>query len=78
MTKNILAVLTVSVLVGSLAGALAGPVTGIGMFAGTAVFGSIAVVLWRNHRDRKELERRLAPVPARRVAGDDPSMRRPA
>ena len=47
MTKGILAVLTISVLVGTLAGVLAGPLPGIGMFAGTAVVGSIAVLLWR-------------------------------
>jgi hypothetical protein len=76
MTKGILAVLTVSVLMGTLAGALAGPATGLGMFAGTAVVGSIAVVLWRNRRDRRELERKLLRVPVRRVVGDDPPMRR--
>lgn len=76
MTRSILAVPTVSVLVGTLAGGLAGPLAGIGVFAGAAVAGSIAVVLWKDHRDRKELERKLVSVPIRRVVGDDASIRR--
>lgn len=74
--KSILAVPTVGVLVGTLAGVLAGPLAGIGTFAGAAAATSIAVALWKNQRDRGALERKLVPVPVRRVAGDDASTRR--
>ena len=72
MMRRILAVLAVSVVVGIATGVLAGPLPGIGVFAGAAVLGSIAVVLWRNQRDLEDLERGLVPPPADRVAGEDP------
>jgi hypothetical protein len=70
MMKRILAVLAASVLMGIVAGVLAGRLPGIGVFAGAAVLGSIVVVLGRNQRDLGELERRLA-QPADRMADDD-------
>lgn len=73
MMKRILTVLAVSLLMGIVTGVLAGTLPGVGVFAGAAVVGSIAVVLWRNQRDLKELERRLA-RPA--VADDDTPLER--
>ena len=75
MMKRILTVLAVSLLMGIAIGVLAGTLPGVGVFAGAAVVGSIAVVLWRNQRDLGELERRLA-RPADRVADDDTPLER--
>ena len=70
--KRILAVLAASVLAGIAVGVVAGTLAGVGAFAGAAVVGLIVVVLWRNQRDLRELERALMPPPADRVAGGDP------
>lgn len=76
MMKRILAVLAVSILLGFGVGMVAGTLPGIEVFAAAAVAGSIAVVLWQNHRDRRELERALVPPPPTRRAGDDPGPNR--
>lgn len=77
MTKTICMALALSVTIGLIAGLAAGPLPGVGTFALVAVAGAMAVVLWRNHRDRKELERRLVRVPVHRVVGDETLVRRP-
>lgn len=75
MMHSILAVLAIGVLVGLGVGVAAGRLPGIGAFAAATVLGLIAVVLRRNHRDRKELRRGLVPEPVDRVAGPDGPLR---
>lgn len=75
MMKRILAVLAVSVVTGIAVGVLAGTLAGVGVFAGAAVIGSIAVVLWRNQRDLEELKAGQVPPAVDRALGDDPHER---
>lgn len=71
MPNRLAGVLALSVMIGLVITVVAGASAGIGAFAAAGVIGAITVVLWRNHRDRRELERALVPVPIRRVVGDD-------
>lgn len=75
MLNRLLGVLALSIVVGLVVALVAGPSAGTGAFAAAGVIGAIVVVLWRNHRDRTELERALVPVPIRRVVRDDVPMR---
>lgn len=78
MLSRLAGVLALSVVIGLVVVALvAGAAAGTGAFAAAGVIGAIIVVLWRNHRDRRELERALVPVPIRRVVRDDVPMREP-
>ena len=71
MLNRLMGVLALSVVIGLVVAVVAGAAAGTGAFAAAGVIGAIIVVLWRNHRDRKELERALVPVPIRRVVRDD-------
>lgn len=71
MLNRLVGVLALSVVIGLVVALVAGALAGTGAFAATGVIGAIIVVLWRNHRDRKDLERALVPVPIRRVVRDD-------
>ncbi|HEU0012115.1 MAG TPA: hypothetical protein VFQ45_00440 [Longimicrobium sp.] len=77
MLNRLLGVLALSVVIGLVVALVAGASAGIGASAAAGVIGAVCVVLWRNHRDREELERVLAPVRIRRVVRDDVSMREP-
>lgn len=75
MLNRLAGVLALSVVIGLVAALAAGAAAGTGAFAAAGVIGAIVVVLWRNHHDRKELERALIPVPIRRVVRDDVPVR---
>jgi Flp pilus assembly protein TadB len=75
MPSRLAGVLALSVVIGVVVALVAGAAAGTGAFAAAGVIGPIVLVLWRNHRDRRELERALVPVPIRRVVRDDAPMR---
>lgn len=75
MLNRLVGVLALSVVIGLVVAVVAGAAAGTGAFAAAGVIGAIIVVLWRNHRDRQELERALVPVPIRRVVRDDVPVR---
>lgn len=77
MLNHLMGVLALSVVMGPVVAVVAGASAGTGAFAAASVIGAIIVVLLRNDRDRKELERALVPVPIRRVVRDDVPMREP-
>lgn len=63
MLNRLVGVLALGIVIGLVVALAAGASAGIGAFAAAGVIGAIIVVLWRNQRDRKELERALVPVP---------------
>lgn len=78
MLNRLAGALALSIMIGLVVALVAGAAAGTGAFAAAGVIGTITVVLWRNHRDRKDLERALVPVPIRRVVRDDvPARERP-
>ena len=72
MLNRLVGVLALAPVLGIAVALVAGAPAGIAAFAAAGVIGAIIVVLRRNHRDRKELERTLVPVPIRRVVRDGP------
>ena len=77
MLNRLAGVLALSVVIGLVVALAAGASAGTGAFAAAGVMGAVTVVLWRNHRDRKELQRALVPVPIRRVVRDHVSVHDP-